>query len=692
MNMIDRLLELSKEVDDRYKSRSGDREESQEQIKQGNTLNPEDQRVRERLKRLNIDPDTHEEIAEQPPGGLGSLGIVRTAGQDVNALERILGFNDLISVHFLEKGWRSARAVGRIHISSGLGFGTGFMVSPRLLLTNNHVLPDSETASHSYVEFDYQLGADGRLMRVQEFDFAPDELFLTDADLDFTLVAVKPVNNREWEVVHYGWLPLNADENKVIVGEKLNIIQHPSGERKQLALRENFLEDILDNFLHYQTDTAPGSSGAPVFNDQWEVVALHHAGVPKEDAEGNYLTLDGGIWDKSMPLSRLAWKANEGVRISRIIKFVDEQSLPESGFKLWEEAKNGQPAPAPQVDQPVVGGTRTVGPHAVRVTTPAVDLDGVPEEIAEPLAELSEFGDRIYYDAQQDARDREAYYGGLVPDTSSEPAFDLQTADGWHIIVARQIKNGAEDGSGSPTFEQLQKLVEETHTTRPGYQPNKEVYPWIDLHEDGNLRSIYSGKVYDPADFIGMDFDIDKERARQLQSFRVRESTATEADILGYEMLLEAQLPYNCEHVVPQSWFSHKEPMRGDIHHLFACESGCNSFRSNIPYFDFEDFGEATRSECGKRVGNKFEPDAGKGVIARAVFYFLVRYPGLIDDAENEFERERLPFLLAWHNRYPVTNYELHRNQTIFARQGNRNPFIDYPQWANQIDFKKGFG
>ena len=71
------------------------------------------------------------------------------------------------------------------------------------------------------------------------------------------------------------------------------IIQHPSGERKQLALRENQVVDVLDNFLHYRTDTSPGSSGSPVFNDQWEIVALHHSGVPKKDAQGRILTKDG---------------------------------------------------------------------------------------------------------------------------------------------------------------------------------------------------------------------------------------------------------------------------------------------------------------------------------------------------------------------------------------------------------------
>ena len=81
-------------------------------------------------------------------------------------------------------------------------------------------------------------------------------------------------------------------------------------------------------------------------------------------------------------------------------------------------------------------------------------------------------------------------------------------------------------------------------------------------------------------------------------------------DLLYSEAMsaLEAQLPFNCEHVVPQSWFEKKEPMRGDLHHLFACESGCNSFRGNIPYFDFPDFEEAIRDACGKR-----DPDQSTG-------------------------------------------------------------------------------
>ena len=156
--------------------------------------------------------------------------------------------------------------------------------------------------------------------------------------------------------------------------------------------------------------------------------------------------------------------------------------------------------------------------------------------------------------------------------------------------------------------------------------------------------------------------------------------------------MLEASLPYNCEHVVPQSWFDKDEPMRGDIHHLFACESGCNSFRGNIPYFDFADFEEVVRNQCGKRESNKFEPSAGKGPVARAVLYFLIRYPGEINRTVNEYTTDRLEVLLKWHKDDPPGDYERHRNQAIFQRQGNRNPLIDFPEWATKIDFKQGLG
>jgi len=134
------------------------------------------------------------------------------------------------------------------------------------------------------------------------------------------------------------------------------------------------------------------------------------------------------------------------------------------------------------------------------------------------------------------------------------------------------------------------------------------------------------------------------------------------------------------------------EPMRGDLHHLFACESGCNSFRGNIPFYDFDVAEEATRTECGRREQDKFEPEAGHAPVARATLYFLLRYPGLIGDKSGEFPVHRLETILRWHKDDPPGEYEKHRNQAIFARQGNRNPLIDLPDKADGIAFREGFG
>ena len=132
--------------------------------------------------------------------------------------------------------------------------------------------------------------------------------------------------------------------------------------------------------------------------------------------------------------------------------------------------------------------------------------------------------------------------------------------------------------------------------------------------------------------------------------------------------------------------------MRGDLHHLFACESKCNSFRGNTPFFDFPDFAEAVRDDCGKSERGRFEPAAGKGAAARATLYFLLRYPGSIDATAAEYTPDRIKVLLDWHKRHEVGRYERHRNAAIHAAQGNRNPLIDFPDWATKIDFTRGLG
>ncbi|WP_313885224.1 endonuclease [Clostridium sp. DJ247] len=93
-------------------------------------------------------------------------------------------------------------------------------------------------------------------------------------------------------------------------------------------------------------------------------------------------------------------------------------------------------------------------------------------------------------------------------------------------------------------------------------------------------------------------------------------------------------------------------------------------------------------SNCGKGEVEKFEPESGKGEAARAVLYFLLRYPGKIK--EDRKNRINIDLLLKWHKEFPVSLYEKHRNKAIYELQGNRNPLIDFPQCADSIDFSFG--
>lgn len=284
------------------------------------------------------------------------------------------------------------------------------------------------------------------------------------------------------------------------------------------------------------------------------------------------------------------------------------------------------------------------------------------------LTEFREAANRTYYDEFQDEQDRQTYYGTLLGEVNA--------------LAPDQF------------YQKLNNLLTQTHNKKLSYKPTSHVYPWVDLHPDRKLRSIYSGQAFDAEELIREDFRTEQIRIARMQELKLKESNLSQEQYEQELALLEAELPYNCEHVVPQSWFDQADPMRGDLHHLFACEVKCNSFRSNHPYFDFDDFGERDiiRDRCGKLSGNRFEPLQGEGAVARATLYFLLRYPSDINKTENEYPAERIATLLAWHTEFPPTEYEKHRNAAIFEKQGNRNPLIDFPEWAEQINFSLGLG
>jgi endonuclease G, mitochondrial len=254
--------------------------------------------------------------------------LSESLGDEVEAtrvFERIILGNELQDANYLARGARAARAVARIAICkpSGqqIGWGTGFLIAPGVLITNNHVLPSPALASRSIAQFRVELDIDGNVQAVVPFSLAPDRLFYTSMDRDFTVVAVEPrSNDSAADLTEFGFLPLVGTLGKVAEGEWLTIIQHPNGERKQVCVRENKLLKIAGDVLWYSTDTLGGSSGSPVHNNDWYVVALHHSGVPQLGANGRIQTNDGRDFDANRDgEDSIKWVANEGIRVSRIL-------------------------------------------------------------------------------------------------------------------------------------------------------------------------------------------------------------------------------------------------------------------------------------------------------------------------------------------------------------------------------------
>ncbi|MEY8761390.1 endonuclease [Chryseobacterium tongliaoense] len=160
---------------------------------------------------------------------------------------------------------------------------------------------------------------------------------------------------------------------------------------------------------------------------------------------------------------------------------------------------------------------------------------------------------------------------------------------------------------------------------------------------------------------------------------------------------------YNREHIVPQSLFNEALPMKSDIHFIRATDGKVNGMRSNYPFgkVGSTSFTSMNNSKLGTSVspgysGIVFEPiDAFKGDVARMIFYFVTRYESQLSsfDTGNMLGGSAFPGLqswelnqlLAWNAADPVSPTEITRNNASYVYQGNRNPFIDHPEYANSI-------
>jgi endonuclease G len=215
--------------------------------------------------------------------------------------EAIIGTDDRLPRRFLMEGEMAARPVGRIAVpqSDGTLYGTGALIGPRLIITNHHVIDSYSSAQGASIEFGFYDPEQGQSAPVQSFSLNPAEVFVTHSDLDFSVVAVDTSTNAS-SIESFGMVGLIPFSGKALVGEHVNIVQHGDGGPQTLSMRSNTVVDVFDDWIHYTSDTEPGASGSPVFNDSWQAVAIHHASVPADDASQGMV--------------------NEGIRISSIVQ------------------------------------------------------------------------------------------------------------------------------------------------------------------------------------------------------------------------------------------------------------------------------------------------------------------------------------------------------------------------------------
>ncbi|MCI0664931.1 MAG: serine protease [Acidobacteria bacterium] len=223
-------------------------------------------------------------------------------GLSLDTIEKIMGKQStLLPVSFLEIGIQRARSVARVHLSSG--FGTGFLTKDNLLITNNHIISNSDQAVEAQIEFNYQQAVSGLDVEYVTFHLDPDKGFKTSVEDDWTFVRVREDANADWGAIE-------IEEVDISKTERVNIIQHPSGGPKQIALYHNVVVYADDSRVQYLTDTLPGSSGSPVFDSQWRIVALHHSG--------------GWILE---PHSKNHVFRNEGININKLVEVLEREDF-----------------------------------------------------------------------------------------------------------------------------------------------------------------------------------------------------------------------------------------------------------------------------------------------------------------------------------------------------------------------------
>ena len=246
----------------------------------------------------------------------------------------MIGSDERVPISFLENALLAQKSVARLLVPRILNgnpkgnppesvTGTGWIIGPNILITNYHVVAarfsGEEPASDSDIELQTK-----RIVAwfgynnwdANHIDYRCTGLIQSNALFDYALLRFNALSiDRTTSLSAWGQLPVSRNTPELAKGDRLNIIQHPRGEEKRLAIRSNFFVGSSSSAnepsrIQYLTDTEPGSSGSPVFDDYWNVIALHHAAikVPETQYKGEVVKYN-----------------NQGVEIAAILRDINDE-------------------------------------------------------------------------------------------------------------------------------------------------------------------------------------------------------------------------------------------------------------------------------------------------------------------------------------------------------------------------------
>lgn len=242
--------------------------------------------------------------------------------------------------------------------------------------------------------------------------------------------------------------------------------------------------------------------------------------------------------------------------------------------------------------------------------------------------------------------------------------------------------------------------------TGTGYTLKTQLFNIINDHNDRGYAGLY-------VTYATSDIDSYYENNGSMLDMYTENPTGSECEfIYGGGLQDDGTLGnnecerYNREHIIPQSVFGSATPMYSDAHFVVPSDKYVNAQRGDLP-FSKVNVPNNTYSNGGKRGSNLnsgysagyngtvFEPiDEFKGDIARMILYFATRYEDLVagwsytmfnGTSTQVFTNQSLNVLLTWNAQDPVSQREIDRNNAIYTRQNNRNPFIDNNNYVTQI-------